>query len=221
MEFEAIINILKKYKNEWINAENLNVEKLTGGISNQIYKVSSKNLGSILVRTYGQKMESLINRTDEINIFKFVSNNNLSPKLLGLFDRGRFEEYIDAKPLNEKNIVKFRKEIINKIKKINSLSFNGCLICWDRLYNWNNLLKSNNLQNYLDEINQLKQKLEEYPDTHIFFKQVFCHNDLLPSNILVDDNNKIHIIDYEYAGINYIGLELANHLIYYDFQPIV
>ena len=220
MEFVPLLDILKKHKKEWINSEDINIEKLTGGISNQIFKVSSKNLGIILIRIYGQKMESLINRTDEINIFKCVSNNNLSPKLLGLFDKGRFEEYIDATPLDEKSIIKFKREIIYKIKKINSMPFNGSLICWDRLFNWNNILISNNSQNYLKDINKLKLKLNEYPNNHIFFRQVFCHNDLLPSNILVDINNQIHVIDFEYAGINYIGLELANHLIYYDFENI-
>ena len=220
MQFEFIFNILNDFKNEWKNAKNIKMKQITGGISNQIYMISADNVETILIRIYGKKMESLINRNDEINIFQFVSNYQVAPKLLGLFEGGRFEEYIDAKPLDEKDIIKFRNKIIEKIKKINIMPFSGSLICWKRLFEWNQILKNKKIYDYNDEINQLKNKMNEYPNNHLFFKKVFCHNDLLPSNILVDKNENIHFIDYEYAGINYLGMELANHVIYYDFENI-
>ena len=39
---------------------------------------------------------------------------------------------------------------------------------------------------------------------------VFCHNDLTCDNILTTGEKKIHLIDYEYAGYNYLEWELAN-----------
>lgn len=41
---------------------------------------------------------------------------------------------------------------------------------------------------------------------------VFCHNDLLLTNILHDqEKNKVTFIDFEYAGYNYQAFDIANH----------
>ena len=39
---------------------------------------------------------------------------------------------------------------------------------------------------------------------------VFCHNDLNSTNFLQDEQGKYHLIDWEAAGLNYQGYELAN-----------
>jgi len=40
----------------------------------------------------------------------------------------------------------------------------------------------------------------------------FCHNDLLLANILYDqEKHSIHFIDFEYAGLNYLAYDIANH----------
>lgn len=45
---------------------------------------------------------------------------------------------------------------------------------------------------------------------------VFCHNDLLPGNLILDDTTgEIRIIDLEYGGINYAAFDVANHLMEY------
>ena len=41
---------------------------------------------------------------------------------------------------------------------------------------------------------------------------VFCHNDLLPANIMKhSDSNEIQLIDFEYGGTNYSAFDIANH----------
>lgn len=220
MNFDKLLNKLIFIKPIWSTATNVKIEQITGGISNKIYKISSDNLGVLLIRIYGQQMQNLINRKVEIEIFKFVSDRNVGPKLLGLFNDGRVEEYINAMPLNENDIIKFRPKIINKIKEINLLSYSGNLVCWERLFKWNQMLIDKKLSNFKNEINMLFKRIQTFPQDHILLKQTFCHNDLLPQNILCDENENIYIIDFEYAGINYIGLELANHVIYYDFENI-
>jgi len=201
----------------WKNEKNIVIQRLNGGISNIILKISSDNLKPIIFRLYGKNINNLISREDEIKIYKYVSENNLAPKLLGMFDQGRIESFLEAEPLNDKNIYLFQDKIIQKMKQINSLKYNNKLMLWDRLFKWNCLIKD---ICFKKEIENLKNKIENLPQNHYLLKQVFCHNDLLPSNILVDKEKNIHIIDYEYAGINYLGFELANHLLYYDFENI-
>ena len=208
----------------WKNGKNIIIEQLQGGISNIIFKITSDNLEPIIFRIYGKNINNLISREEEIEIYKFVSEKNLAPKLLCLFDEGRIEKFIIAEPLNEKNIYLFQDKIIKKIKKIHSLNYNNKLLLWDRLCKWNSLLKDIcfkvQIDSFKEEIDKMKVQIDTLPQNHYLLKQVFCHNDLLPSNILVDKDKNIHIIDYEYAGVNYLGFELANHVIYYDFENI-
>ena len=206
-----LINLLPEYK----YCKNMKIEKITGGISNFIYKVLVDDKEPILIRYYGKQMDNLISRSQEIKIFKLMSDNNLGPRLIKLFDKGRIEQFIESESLTEHNIRIFKKEIITKIKQINQINYDGNLICWERLNNWNFLIPNYNFE---IEIQYFKDLLSSYSNNHFLLKEVFCHNDLLPGNILVDKKNKIHIIDYEYAGINYLGFELANHLIYYNFK---
>jgi choline kinase len=46
------------------------------------------------------------------------------------------------------------------------------------------------------------------------FPVVFCHNDTLENNILINlnDNKKLIMIDYEYGGWNPMAMDLANYL---------
>ncbi len=37
-----------------------------------------------------------------------------------------------------------------------------------------------------------------------------CHNDLLPANVLIGNDNRVWLIDYEYAGMNVAVFDLAN-----------
>jgi thiamine kinase-like enzyme len=41
------------------------------------------------------------------------------------------------------------------------------------------------------------------------FRPVLCHNDLLPAN-LIDDGNRLWLVDWEYAGIGHPLFDLAN-----------
>ncbi|KAJ2691670.1 hypothetical protein GGH99_002247 [Coemansia sp. RSA 1285] len=52
---------------------------------------------------------------------------------------------------------------------------------------------------------------------------VFTHNDLQSTNILCrDDTGKLVIIDYEYAGYNYRGYDIANHFLMCssEYKPV-
>ena len=42
----------------------------------------------------------------------------------------------------------------------------------------------------------------------------FCHNDLLPGNIIWN-GNEIRLIDFEYASYNYASYDIANHFCEY------
>ncbi|VDK45525.1 unnamed protein product [Anisakis simplex] len=62
-----------------------------------------------------------------------------------------------------------------------------------------------------DDFKNLKKSIDT-----LEARVVFCHNDLLLHNIIYDSKTgKVSFIDYEYAGFNYQGFDIANHFCEY------
>jgi len=57
-----------------------------------------------LLRIYGVGVENLIDREAELQILRRLRRKNVGPRLLGCFQNGRFEEFLDAKPLTAKEM---------------------------------------------------------------------------------------------------------------------
>ena len=77
--------------------ERIELSKITGGLTNILYKASligDMQKSAILVRIFG-KSDGLLNRESENIIYKQLSDSGLSPRLLGVYDWGRLEEYLD------------------------------------------------------------------------------------------------------------------------------
>lgn len=49
------------------------------------------------------------------------------------------------------------------------------------------------------------------------FKRVLCHNDTYEPNYLIDNENKMYLIDWEYAGLNYAANDIGCILCRYDW----
>jgi len=75
------------------------------------------------------------------------------------------------------------------------------------------------------DINWIVQECN-FLEEHISKKQYhisFCHNDLLPGNLLLrDSDGKIQFIDFEYGQYNYRSFDMANHFVELsgDFQDL-
>lgn len=54
---------------------------------------------NVLVRVYGVGTESFFDRENEHRIFKQFSDEGIGPKLFGLFEGGRVEQFLDATSL--------------------------------------------------------------------------------------------------------------------------
>lgn len=60
---------------------------------------------------------------------------------------------------------------------------------------------------------KIEKKLGSIMDASAFKeRQVICHNDLQMGNILLQKNNRVQFIDYEYTSINYPSIDIANFL---------
>lgn len=68
-------------------------------------------------------------------------------------------------------------------------------------------LSSLNLPQLKQEINHLRQHLAANFPSPI----VFSHNDTQYGNLLFTDDNRLIIVDYEYASLNYRGFDIGDH----------
>ena len=110
---------------EW--SGKIKVERLSGALTNAVYVVSPPEdlpvpppntpsttptkkgdkkgtpLGpppKLLLRIYGPQVGHLIDRESELAILRRLARQRIGPRMFGTFRNGRFEEYLNAKPLS-------------------------------------------------------------------------------------------------------------------------
>ncbi|CAI4055486.1 hypothetical protein N7582_000349 [Saccharomyces uvarum] len=103
---QDIINILQSLEipgwsinepeNYSLNRDLLTLTKIKGALTNVIYKIHYPNLPPLLMRIFGDNVDSIIDREYELKIISRLSLYNLGPKLEGYFQNGRFEKYIEG-----------------------------------------------------------------------------------------------------------------------------
>ncbi|TBU02715.1 choline/ethanolamine kinase [Hamiltosporidium tvaerminnensis] len=213
---ETALNILNKHipGNTWC------IELFTKGNTNTTLKCThlagiSKNNKILILKIFKEDSNKLIDREREHNNILMLHNYKLAPQIIFTFSNGFCIEYVPGTDLEPCNLKKYSTEIAKKIKEWHSLPIKGNTILFHTLINWYNQAFSTH-HKILEElqilkiINNLKIKIENKK-----CKLAFCHNDLLASNIIVGEDNKIYFIDYEYSGINYASFDIANHFCEY------
>lgn len=87
----------------------LHLVRLSGALTNCIYKVTYKNYYPLLLRIYGANVGDLIDRNNELATLARLSRQNIGPKLLGCFGNGRFEEFLNNSITLTKDQIRDRK----------------------------------------------------------------------------------------------------------------
>lgn len=196
----------------------LELIKLFGGITNDIYKITHKidnKTYSYILRMYGKsdKNTSLFDRKSEIMLAKILSEYELGPKVYTLFNNGRIEEFYEGCVMNEINNVNNNhyKQIMRKIKEFHKASINIHLNNND---NNNNNTKDNewgiikSIKRYRNIINLHTDceinLVSKYPNIDELINKIIidaktivnppnvtgCHNDIHHGNIIVSHEQK-------------------------------
>jgi ethanolamine kinase len=222
-------------------AENLKVKTVTGGITNALYVISGfspiQSYDAILIRVFGA--EGMIDRDVETSSFASLAEQNIAPQYFGRFGNGRLEGWLKnfsalvlmdlQTKSNAEAIAKqmahlhYGYKIPDYLKEWHNESEPGL---WIQLYDWLTQAKAIdpkfgykskgdeeraerliNLSKMEKELDWLRESVIS-PDS----KVAFCHNDLLPANIMKHgETGEIKFIDFEYGGPNFIGFDIANH----------
>ena len=204
MEFNNIKNKLSKIS---LWKGDIDIEPLEGGLTNKNYLVKDKE--QKYVARFGEDIiHHHILRYHEIAASKAANEVGIAPEVI-YYEKGLLiVEYIESETLTSTDVKNelTLKKIISLIKIVHKkipLYFSGPpVMFWVfhiiKDYAWTLKEKNSSYVPIIDKLIEDSGILEKAASPHHI---VFCHNDLLSSNIL-NDGNKLWLIDWEYAGFN-------------------
>ncbi|KAG1689336.1 Choline kinase alpha [Nymphon striatum] len=227
-----------------ISCDEMEFWQLTGGTVNLIYccglPSTTVTIGNeprnILMRLSGKSLsdkEAMEEVVRENVIFVLLSTRNLGPKLHGIFEGGRLEEYIPAPCLKRNQLMdpSISKYVAQRLAQVHAQHIPiskepSCFLRMMERYNHDinvkilkpavneeEFVKFSRLQSYkLDEEWKWLRTIIEQSKSPV----VFSHNDLAAGNILYkananSDSEKVTFIDFEFGSYNYRAFDLANH----------
>ena len=195
----ALINNISFWKSD------ITISPVGGGITNQNFLVNDGSK-KYFVRIGDDIPEHLVFRSNEIQASNAASKIEVCPELL-FYDKSiQVFNFIDGKTLESKDIKNNMDYITKLIKKVHSKMPDNLVgqsvIFWVFyvIKNYKNFLEKNNSA-YIKALPELFEKSIKLESISAPFDIVFSHNDLLPANF-IQDNDKIWLIDWEYAGFN-------------------
>lgn len=217
------LNIPKWKKINKSNYKLIHLDRISGAMTNCIYKVTYKNYYALLLRLYGD-VENIIDRDSELLTLIRLSKKNIGPKLLGCFSNGRFEEFLNNSiTLNKHQIrePKISRMIARRMKEfhygvnLNFDEFNQGPKSWVLIEKWLKLIDDtiiNSSTTTIDEKNVFIQNWKDFKKLCLVYKEwlysfygdfenlkdslKFCHNDTQYGNLLFySKSNSIPITD--------------------------
>jgi len=230
---QGLCEIARHFVPEYRNSsdQDLTITRLNGGITNILYLVEDKSIEPkskylpVVIRLYGYKSEEIIDRKNELVVQTEADLNGLGAKFYGLFDNGCIYGFVPGSPLEHEDLSKekYQSVISREIAEWHSIEMptRKTPSLWNTIKKWAALAPTEtypdpNKDAYYKELNVPKM-IEEYKALEQTLSKlnspiVFCHNDLLSRNIIVDSSSdKCSFIDFEYANYNFRGYEIGNH----------
>lgn len=198
--------IIKEYINEKLNQEVIVKSRLLGGMSNYMFVIDIEN-ELYTFRIPGKNAWQFVDRKVELDNINHLVENELvvSPDIFDVKDGYKLTSYIEGKPLSEVETMPY-DQVVEILKKLHSTP--KFIHDYDPVARLNKfeLLNENISQEYLD----LKNKwLEIYETLLKDIPLVACHGDSQISNFVLDTNNQLHLLDWEFAGNNDLMYDIA------------
>jgi choline/ethanolamine kinase len=178
----------------------------------------------VLLRIYGAGTETFFNRENEHKIFKSFAASGLGPKLYGIFDGGRIEEFLELHSVDHAELPRLASSVAAQLANVHMVKMQlpQRPSLFDSLHHW---LKAAQAVSFPDDpskaallqsihVDKLDAELEELERVLLAANSpvFFCHNDLIGGNIMYNDESKrLCFIDFEYGSYNFRGFDIGNH----------
>ncbi len=191
----------------------LSINQLDGGYSNQSYLISTPDCKYVL-RLDGEAQQ-IFNccRIFELEILNLASNQKLSPKPVfsDLNNGVLLYTFLEGRRLTSEDLAnnKVKQQFLQLTQAIAAL---GKKIKAD--YPKQQLLGDIKLDKNLPQYEQFLQSKESVKLViqllnRFVDENCLCHNDLSPSNLMLDENSQLFALDWEYAATNHPLLDFA------------
>ena len=208
---EIIENILK------VNKKDIhNIHTLKKGMTNRsfIFTVNNKRY---IMRIPGEGTDKLIDRREEYDVYQRVKKEPYTETILYLNpDNGyKISEFLENTRNSDSNNVQDVKESMNVLRKFHSQNYqvDHTFDIWKQIDFYESLRKTASAYRDYEEIKDRVLKLKPFIDDNVT-KWSLCHIDANYDNFLIDQNNNVFLIDWEYAGMQDPDLDIAMYAIY-------
>lgn len=208
----------------WRGRTDLTVTFLSGGITNQNYRIDDASGDSYVLRLGGAKTKLLgIDRANEYAATQAAADIGIAPQvitfiqpegfLLAKFIRGR-----DLPP-DEMRQPDTLREIAHVLQKIHALAPVRATFSPFRVVRaYDQLARQHDVTAFPENYAALRSRMDEIETAFARANDapVLCHNDLLNGNFLRDQQQNIRILDWEYAGMGDRFFDLANFAAHHE-----
>ena len=212
---ENLIRSLPFWKNE------IKIKAIKGGLTNQNFLVQESSK-KFFVRLGDDMPEHNVSRSKELIASNAAAEIGLSPAVIYNTKGVLVLEYIEGAMLSTDSIVDKLESIISLIKKIHSemskklyghsVNFGA----FDAIKRYAKLLK-NHKSSYTQLLPSLLFQGDKLEINTSPYDIVFCHNDLIFTNFL-DDEDRLWIVDWEYSGFNNPLFDLGDFASHCNFS---
>lgn len=223
---DAAIALHEPWRRQRPRLEDIAVTVVSGGITNQLYRLQYRS-ESLLFRVYGAKTEMIIDRDMENKVCLLLTQRNFGAAVRGRVVNGRIEEFLAGSALRTPQLLEERLmvRIARRVAELHAfdlpLDRTPALFATLRRFlrvameadfggdaERARRVAALDLRFFDEELRMLEKRLPRDAPSPV----VFCHNDLLCGNVMYDpEEDRVTLIDYEYASYSYRAFDIANH----------
>jgi thiamine kinase-like enzyme len=200
---------------QWVDADDLQVSSLDGGITNSNYRVDVGG-ESFALRIAGSGTDKLgIDRGSEYAANLAAGILGIAPEVIHVIQPEGYliTRFIDARPFPIEEIIQADNvcRVMELVRKIHSMpEIPGEFSAFRTVENYAETARKYNVE-LPEDFDFLMERSHEAEAAIMTTPQPLCpcHNDLLNANFLINDK-QIYILDWEYAGMGDAFFDLAN-----------
>lgn len=213
----------------WQNRTDIATTFLSGGITNQNYRVdvgTGDEMESFVMRLGGAKTDLLgIDRANEYAATKRAAEIGIAPGVVGFLEPEGvlIARFIRGRPVPPQELRESQglAEVASALCQIHALApLKATFSPFQIVRDYDRLAREHGVTAFPENYAWLRERMQEIEtalarqaDAH-----VFCHNDLLNGNFLRDEQNRLRILDWEYAGMGDRFFDLANFAAHHDLN---
>lgn len=206
---------------QYLSEINITPDKLipiNTGLTNMVYQIDIVNpSGSthLVMKRYHPSENNFTRARQEL--YERLTSLQLAPPITKYFQDGHVEQFVPGNIITTyqagNRIIQLANNLGNYHRQAAHL-VEGSVKLWewiDNEYNALDEIGKKHIETYFGDIQDLPIQIRRMRRSldNIDIPITICHNDLNLSNLLLDSNDIIHIIDWEWVGINPCAFDLA------------